>query len=223
MSSDERTIDAHPSYATISIRRYTGSPGNLFASSIQHGNTIGVVISRAEIRRDLNTDWIYPREQLIEVIMSPVQFAEMLTTTMGSGVPCTIRTLAGQDPPPTPPFVDKAEQFRNEFAKKMRELSRKFNDLTEMIAEAGKSKTITKAKLGEIAGAIGNLQQEIGSNIPFVNDMFAEQMEQTVLEAKGAIDAHLQHKALVIAQEGLKFVEDMGAALSIDGPIVEIG
>jgi anti-anti-sigma regulatory factor len=49
------------------------------------------------------------------------------------------------------------------------------------------------------------LKQHITSDIPFVEQQFNKQVDQTVMEAKGEIDAHITH---VVQATGLKAIKN---------------
>jgi hypothetical protein len=50
------------------------------------------------------------------------------------------------------------------------------------------------------------LRQEVRSNLPFIQSMFNEQMDKTVKEAKGEIEAFTQNKIHAL---GLEKLEDL--------------
>jgi len=207
MMKDSPERETHPSYGKIQISRCTGSPGVLFASSVKHGEFIAIRISEASLKRDLHSDWITDEGRIIEVLMSPVQFAELLTTH-GTGVPCTISWTKGVGDVPRPPFTDRAEQFHNEFQQGVRKVGKILDEVQSVIEEAMSGKTITKSKMQEVQGLVEKAHTQIVCNLPFVLDSFGEQMQNIVTMAKGEIDAHQLHKALLMAQDQLRLVED---------------
>ena len=88
----------HPSFGMLSFSRAHGGHSNLFGSSIQHRDTIHMVLKEGTVSRDLNEDWYLGGPEIVEVEMSQSQFAELITSmNMGSGVPCTIKFIKGKD------------------------------------------------------------------------------------------------------------------------------
>lgn len=86
----------HPSFGMLSFSRAHGGHSNLFGSSIQHRDTIHMVLKEGTVSRDLNEDWYFGGPEIVEVEMSQSQFAELITSmNMGSGVPCTIKFIKG--------------------------------------------------------------------------------------------------------------------------------
>jgi hypothetical protein len=200
--------ETHPSYGRISIYRVTGGSRPLFGSSIRHGETIRITISTASITRDLNTDWIRGEDELIEVEMSPVQFAELLTSMNSSGTPCTILALNGETVPKCE-FVEKKEQFQGEFKAKVATIADYMEKMGDAISELKSAKSIKKSDVDRLSKMFSSVHMNIVSNLPFTVDCFNEQMERTTLEAKGEIEAYMLHKAMRMAQEGLNLVKQI--------------
>lgn len=186
---NEQKVDKHPSYGLLQISRVSGGPRQLFGSSIDHGQSIELRIARAESRRDLAHTWYYDYERIIEVEMSPAQFAEAITSlNCGVGVPCTIRELNGEDiPDPVVPSV--RQQHVDEFKAVMRELVDKLNAGTGRARELLKKKSLTKADREAILATLDQVYRSVGSNAPFIHSSFDEAMDKTAAEAKAEVDA----------------------------------
>ena len=188
---DDRTTIEHESFAMLGITRSSCSfSQNLFGSSIQHSHTIKLKIAPAKIDRMLNRDWFHAdTKPYIEVEMSYSQFAEAITSmNVGDGVPVTLRRLDGKMIEDCPQF-DKRQEFEKEFEKEMLKIGKSLRVLTEQ-AEAllSEKKPPTKSDKETILKGIKALRQEIESNVPFIQSSFNEQMDKTVLEAKGEFE-----------------------------------
>jgi len=188
---DDRTTIEHESFAMLGITRSSCSfSQNLFGSSIQHSHTIKLKIAPAKIDRMLNRDWFHANTKpYIEVEMSYSQFAEAITSmNVGDGVPVTLRRLDGKMIEDCPQF-DKRQEFEKEFEKEMLKIGKSLRVLTEQ-AEAllSEKKPPTKSDKETILKGIKALRQEIESNVPFIQSSFNEQMDKTVLEAKGEFE-----------------------------------
>jgi hypothetical protein len=195
----------HESYGMAGFFRTTGGNTNLFGSSIKHNHTIRFRIKTASKERGLNMDWYYGDKELIEIEMSQNQFAELITSmNMGDGVPVTIRRLNGKGVEDCPE-ENKRQLFEKEFDQKMRGLKNRLSKLTTDAKQIlNEKKSLTKADRETILNQIAMLEQEIGSNTPFVLSMFNEQMDKTVTEAKGEVEAFVQNKITSLGIEGLK-------------------
>ena len=200
---EDRTTIEHESFAMLGLTRSSCSfSQNLFGSSIQHSHTIKLKIAPAKIDRMLNRDWFHANTKpYIEVEMSYSQFAEAITSmNVGDGVPVTLRRLDGKTIEDCPQF-DK----RQEFEKEMLKIGKSLRVLTEQ-AEAllSEKKPPTKADKETILKGIKALRQEIESNVPFIQSSFNEQMDKTVLEAKGEFEGFVMHKVISTGLEGLQ-------------------
>lgn len=195
----------HDSYALLQISRVTNIGGtDLFGSSIKHLNTIRLRICKGIVERNLNKDWYNGGKEYIEVEMSYSQFAEVITNlNQGVGVPVTLRYLNGEQIEECP-FTNKRQEFENEFKEKMDELNNKLKRLTENTEEILNNKEApTKADKKTILTELQMLKQEIESNIPYVASSFNEQMDKTVMEAKGEVEGFVMHKIISAGLKGL--------------------
>jgi len=207
MKIDNKVTIEHESFAMLGITRSScGFSQNLFGSSIQHSHTIKLKIAPAKIDRMLNRDWFHANtKSYIEVEMSYSQFAEAITSmNVGDGVPVTLRRLDGRMIEDCPQF-DKRQEFEKEFEKEMQKIGKSLRVLTEQ-AEAllSEKKPPTKADKETILKGIKMVRQEIESNVPFIQSSFNEQMDKTVLEAKGEFEGFVMHKVISTGLEGLQ-------------------
>lgn len=199
------TKTSHPSYGTLAFSRRTGGATPLFGSSIEHRDTIAMTLYHANITRGLHSDSIYGDKKIAEVEMSYSQFAEAITSmNMGSGVPVTIRWTEKDGRIPTCDFVSKREQFADEFKE---HVNKAMDDSQNLIKEVwdlfNQKKTLTKADEETILSKLSKLSMDIGCNMDFIADQFNEQMDKTVMEAKGEIEAFCQNKVNSIASASL--------------------
>lgn len=191
----------HPTFGTVCISRGQGSPRPLFGSSILHSEVISLVISHAELNRGLSRDSVFSRETIVEVEMSPTQFADAITSlNVGGGTPVTIRfigksegeNLLHQDPP----YQNKVEQFDSEFKQHITELSAEFDEVIALANNTNAQKRLVKA--------LELLRMRYTENLPFVNRQFSAQMEQSVTEAKGEVEAFVRHTVESYGIEAIK-------------------
>jgi len=196
----------HESYGMIGLSRRTSSYSTpMFGSSIQHKEYIVLTIHDANIKRGLSSDWIHANKKVAEINMSQEQFTQMITSFgMGDGVPCTLKHVNGKTIK-SPPYQSKRDQFQNEFNERMKELKEDVQRLIEdSLQILENKKTLNKADRKHILDAIKRLTQEIGSNVPFVSKQFGEQMDKTVSEAKGDIEAFFSQKVTSLGLDAYK-------------------
>jgi hypothetical protein len=179
MSAD---IFEHPSFGTISFSRCQGGDVALFGSSIKHMNTIRMEINHAELHRSLNRDWIMDRGHIVVAYMSPTQFVDAITMMNTGGQPITLDYVTGEkERIPDTPYFSKVEQFNQEFQDQINVVGKHFDDVLKLAKETNAQKRLIKE--------IEQLRMHFKNNLPFVNESFTEQMENTVKEAKGEVEA----------------------------------
>lgn len=213
------TKTSHPSYGTLAFRRRTGGATALFGSSIEHRDTIAMTLYHADVTRGLHEDHFYGNKEIVEVEMSYSQFAEAITSmNMGCGVPVTIRFTEKDGNIPPCNFVSKREQFVDEFKEKRKKATDESQQIIKEVENLfEQKKTLTKADKEAIIKKLSKLSMDIGCNMDFIADQFNEQMDKTIMEAKGEIEAFCQNKINSIANAAL--VEHKDDLLKIENPV----
>lgn len=201
--SDNATGESstHESFGVISFGHVACGGGKpLFGSSLRHSNFVSLRISRAQLNRSLNYDRFMATETIVELDLSPVQFAEVITSmNRGDGIPCTLRRVNGKGMA-EPPYTHKQEQFSKEFREDTKEVAARVDEALKFARELQEKPSATKGDRASLVKMLEMLRQAIGSNLPFVLDQFHEQMNKSVHEAKGEIEAFVQHR---IVEAGL--------------------
>jgi hypothetical protein len=193
----------HPSYGMVSLHRIQSTGTVLFGSSVEHNHFVNLSITRASLNRHLHREWYHPRETLIEVNLSAVQLAEMLTNINTSGVPCTISRCIEGDlvSVPEPDNVSRQEQYVEEFKERTGRVAKL---LDEALGQANAMAEMPRATKGDrlrMVKLMESVQQEIKSNLPFLLQSFNEKVEEVVRDAKGEIKAHVDQ---VVQAAGLE-------------------
>lgn len=198
--------EEHPSYGMIEIHRQSSNKGvNLFGSTIKHKETISIKISKAVKNRDLNRTWFFPRNTVVEIIMSPVQFSEAITSFNTSGVPVTLKFIQGVGQIESCPEEKIREVFENEIHKSIAKVSKKLDGLLKTALELKKQKGGLKAgEKNDLCTRIEMMHQELVSNLPYVFRQFNEQMESSVSEAVAEIDAFITRLVYSLGIEALE-------------------
>lgn len=212
-------LEKHPSYGMLSFSRRSGGASPLFGSSIQHKDIIAMTLKHGELTRDLNRDRYFGKGIIAEVEMSYSQFAEAITAmNIGDGVPVTVRYTEKAGYVKERPFISKQEQFEKEFAEHLTDIKTETKTTIDEVRDLFDSKkTIGKSDREEILKKLEHLLMQIGSNTEFVYNQFNEQMNKTVTEAKGEIEAFYQNKVNSIAQAAL--VEHKDDLFGLENPV----
>jgi hypothetical protein len=189
---DEK-VERHESFGLLSIHRIQGH-APLFASHLDRQYTHFVLeVKRADVGHSLSRDWHYARQQVIEIRMSAAQFAEAITTlNMGTGTPCTISRILGEELEPPPQHREsEAKKIRSSFKDDLREFAKSLSDKVKAVDQILEKKAISVADKKQISGVLHSALQEVKDNLPFVLSSFQESTEKVVSQAKAEVDAFL--------------------------------
>lgn len=209
----------HPSFGMLSFNRTHGGYSNLFGSSIQHNDTIHMVLREGQVTRGVNDDWYVGGNEIIEVEMSQSQFAEVITSmNTGTGTPCTIKYIQGKGRIAEADFINKRQQITNEFKESMDEhmtdAQAFYNEVKELFDT---KKSIGKGDREIILKKLSSIVQGMESESKFIFNQFQEQIDKTITEAKGEIEAFAQNKLNTIAQQAL--VDQKEKFLALENPV----
>ena len=110
------------------------------------------------------------------------------------------------------PYYNPLEVHREEFKEHLEDVYEDSRKLLSEVAEKFKTKkTFNKKEQEEILSLLHRISMNIGCNQEFQLSQFNEQMERTVNESKGEVEAFVQNKLYQIAQQAL--VENPDAIL----------
>jgi hypothetical protein len=207
-----------PAMVTVSFSRQTvgGRGTSLFGCSVKNHSVISLKVHPATVDRNLSQDWVHEQMiPIVEVLLSPNQFAELLTTMNSCpGTPGTLVLYNGERYE-TPEFPSKSEQFKNEakanIEKAMKGLGETEDAITAMLDDP---KPIGKAVRKQLRDMVRVYRRLLEDHVPFLMDQFARQMNKTVSEAKAEVDAFVTDMAIRTGLESLKKsapqIEDKG-------------
>lgn len=205
-SADNDGYIKHDAFGQISASRITGHR-DLFQVDFPTGHFIRIKISKAQVKRDLSSDWIYASSQdtVAEVDLSEVQWAQLLCSMNTTGIPCTLNRY--RDPqtgellmPTLPPqHTADADTFRNEVKVKAREAAQDIGGAVEEIKALLKAPSIKKGDLTNILKTLSMAHQQLASNLPYVVERALETISEAVDKGKAEINAH---QSFITAQAG---------------------
>lgn len=96
----------------------------------------------------------------------------------------------------------------------MNESQQLIQDVTDLFSQ---KKALTKADKETVISKLRKLSMDLGCNLDFIADQFNEQMDKTVMEAKGEIESFCQNKINAIASAAL--VEHRDEFLKLENPV----
>lgn len=192
MMPDDEFEREHPSYGILHISRTSGGTSaiRLFGSPLAtHYGTIRLTISKGKWIHSLNHDRYFGmNKDFIEIEMSAAQFADAITSlNLGSGTPCTIRYVDGERIPDPPDHATEAEHIRDNFENTLDKYKAKAHTYRKRIEElTGK---LSQKVRNEIRIALDVMEDQLGSNIPFVVKQFQEATTRISTSAKAEVEA----------------------------------
>ena len=189
----------------VSWSKLSGGARPMFGTEIETANPIRLTISHAEEVRDLSRYWFHPKKKIVEIEMSPIQWAEFLTSGNTSGVPCTIKQINSErmsEPKETEMFNDYNEEVEEHFDK--------FKEIEDVVKSAIDSKKPMGMK--DLSSLLNKIHNAI-ANVDFVKDSFKEDMNNIVGKAKAEFNAYVENRIHEIGIEeikkgNVKFLED---------------
>lgn len=188
----ERVQETHPAYGMLRIGRIHGGGTILFGSPIESPTRIQLTICRGIVSRELSRDWYHGREELVEVEMTPAQFAEAITNlNWGDGFPCTITAVGGQY---TPSFSQNhpRAKIEDEFAGEMKKLARDLDAqllAARAVLDDPAKKSLNRADRDALRTALDRVGRFLKDSAPFIQSQFNEAMDRTATEARSEVAA----------------------------------
>lgn len=198
MSKEEVQVEQHESYGIVGLSRVTcGAAGggiNLFGSSIRQSEVIALRLATARVQREVGRNWYSADKHIIEVYLSPNQFAELVThMNVGEGVPCTITRHQGRMMQPCPEY-NQGEKFERDFRNDVLRIMQRTHDLIADVKARFDKKNVGATDKKAILDELAMIQQDIEQNLPYVHSTFREAMDKTATEAKAAVEAFVENK-----------------------------
>ena len=193
----------HPSYGMMSITRYCGGNGNFFGDDLPMEGSGGIEIELKEATLERNANGLHcdsfnPGKLKFRVKMSHLQFAELITNMNTTGVPVTITNI-GTEILDDPPILNKREVFDEEAEAVVSKTKQRANDIIAKIQNLFESKkSLTKKDKEEILSELKQLRMATFDHLPFMQKMFNEQMNESVISAKANIAAFIEQRRLAL-------------------------
>lgn len=186
------------------VKSLNGTARPLFGTEIKTANPITLRISHAEECRELSRYWYHPTKEIVEIEMSPVQWAEFLTSGNTSGVPCTIRHIDCKRMS-EPKDTKIMEAYNKEIEEHFDDFDNSFKQIGEIVKSAiDTNKPIGKKALKELLNTIDTLRHNTVANVNFVKDSFKEDMDKVVTKAKAEFNAYVENRIHEIGIEEVK-------------------
>jgi len=178
-------------------RLQCGAPQPMFGSDIKTDSPVYIRICNAYVSdmggtpTDQHIHGKHPA--IIEVEMTPIQWAEFLTAGhVDDGVPCTITRLNGKGMSRVE-MRNVAEEYGNHINEKFEDFQKgikRFEDEIEQTLESGKS--MGKTQMKELLHSMKCFRENAPANLKYAHDRFREDMANMVVKAKAEINAYAE-------------------------------
>jgi hypothetical protein len=200
--------DDHPSYGLLSLGTMSCSPGRqLFGAGTKHSHLITLRITRATRSRDNYSESYFDRDRLIEVLLSPAQFANLMTRQNTIGVPCTLNYIKGEGRIEDPPehnlkqeLVNDVDEVYKVVGDRVKTLKAKINNLL--------TGTVKKDAKAEILSMVHMICNDVTSNLHYLKERQMKTLErmgtEVVAEAEAAINGLIESRGLQALQDEIK-------------------
>lgn len=203
---DENKVEKENYMGMISwSRAQTGSQRNYFGSEIKTDHPIILKVCQGEVERGLSRNWYHAQNKpIVEVELTPIQWAEFLTSGNTTGIPCTITQKNGErmDEVPQTKIID---YFETETQETFDEFEKGADRIIGKVKEALNSgKPMGKKQMEELLTALDTYKHNTVSNIKYVKNTFKETMSEIVVKGKAEVNAFVEAKALQLGMEDLK-------------------
>jgi len=196
--------ESKPCYGMLSFSRCSSGGIGLHGSTIPHENYITMTVKRGSIKRDFGETRYYGEDVILRVDMSQTQFSDAITSMgMGDGVPVTLDYTEIDGNIPKPPVPNTRALLENDLMEHIREARKKVADTKAKVEEITAKRTLTKKDKEELMNLLSNLEHNVSSDTVFLAEQMQRQMDKTVTEAKGEIEAFTQNRLHSIALEAL--------------------
>lgn len=182
--------EVHPAFGMAGVVRREGTPRSLFQSDLKHSSTIVLFVHTATRKRDLNRDWVHPRQELIEIEMSQVQWGAFVSSIGGSGVPVTLRRTQEQVFIPQLPYEPRTAENRREVDEVVTKLFSGVQEALDELDALEDAKGGVKARR-DARRKLRSAFTHAGANSRFAVDSLTEAAESVVNQAKADIETHV--------------------------------
>jgi hypothetical protein len=182
-----KTIE-HPSFGHVTIGRQSSNRDRLFGAAGSNHNCISIEISDATVDVDEaeGSYFINARKRILEIAMTPLQFAEAIASlNCSEGSPCTItwrdgKFLSAPDEPPTTRLEHVEKQFQHE----MIELGKECDEFLATARALREKANVNKGDREQFVKLAEGLVNKITATTPYLMKRFTECVEDLMCEIK---------------------------------------
>lgn len=204
MTAKYTRYSSHPAYGYIRAGRVSGNK-ECFMSAVTTGSYIIIEIGDAELIIDGEQIKSAPSKGLIRVRLTNHQFAEMITNMhSASGVPCTLEKFDGKKIADLPAAPDYKSVFEENISAILEDVLATIKTVQEKLSSLMSKSNISKKDIAYLQGIVNNLETQLATNIPYMEEASAEMLDNKLAELKAEISAWVQHQLVLNGLSSLK-------------------
>ena len=206
----------HPSYGMVHLSRQTcsGVGETLFGAKHPSTTIMSLTIEKAQNTQEISKNWYYGYEDVTEILMTPVQYAELISNPNTSGVPCTIKYTSKDGHIKYKPHATEVEHVEVKIKERLDKLSGEVKgkkaEAVEILSRKG---TLKKAEKEELIRLIQNIDQDMQNNIPWYKEQMAKSIDSMVMEANSDIESLVANVQTKLGKKLLDNPEALGILL----------
>lgn len=208
MSDENTKTTDHSAFGQIAVSHISGQ-GNLFMVDYPQSHFMRLRISTASLKRTLSNDWVYADREIIEVDMSEVQWARLISAPNTTGVPCTLHhyrdPVTGEHTRPQMPdeHAASAEVFAAEVKKDAQVAARNIKTALEYLETLQKGGPVKKSDLAKLHNLLYHANMELAENLAFVVQQAEEAIQTATEHGKAEVDAHIDYALSRLGERAL--------------------
>ncbi|UTU07945.1 hypothetical protein CcrC1_gp259c [Caulobacter phage C1] len=195
--ADDEIKETHESFGRVQVLRTSGER-NLVGVEWPVGHYLTLKVVEADrYTRGVDARFFGHRE-IIQIALSEVQFAQLITGVGTEGVPCTIqrRMVGGQyvgmAEPPTSQRADGHERAGKAIARDAQAAMAAVKEAVDMCQKILDGGSPRKAELRELLEQLQTALREATGNLPHLVDRATEQADKMRDRAYGEIEAYFE-------------------------------
>lgn len=177
----------HPTFGHITFSRQSSNRDRLFGASGHNHNCISIEISEARVDVDdgEGTYFINAEKRILEVALSPLQFAEAISAlNCSEGSPCTITWRDGKFLPPPDGETTRREHIEETFRQEMIELGKGCDEFLTQARALREKANVNKGDREQFVKLAEGLVNKITATTPYIMGRFTEVVEEMLSETK---------------------------------------
>lgn len=193
----------HPAFATISVSRgHCTPPAHLFGSPIRQDDFVRISISDAVMDRRHHEDHAYSGEPIVEIMLSPAQWAEfMLSVGVGGGVPATI-IRRDRMPVPAIDMPSSASRHKEEMDDFGDKVIDRFAEVVDALEAEINGGSVSRKRLRDIARDARLAVEHVRPNARFMTDQLQRAADKIIESAQAVINTRLERASHKLGQAG---------------------